>query len=95
MLPVMFGPNITGSLVGDHECYPPENPQSAQRFWSQSGALSYRLDPWEMRSYATLAQYMFQHCDVLVFDASKSNAVYNNSSTVQPAASAVQYLIKY
>lgn len=31
-------------------------------------------------------------CD---FNASKSNAIYGNSSTVQPAALSVQFIVKY
>lgn len=88
-------PNIEGALVGDHECYPTENPQAQNEFWSQSGALSYSLNDWSQGSRAKLANYIFYKCNTFVFNASKSNAVYGANATVQMPATAIQYLIKY
>lgn len=41
------------------------------------------------------SQYAADYCNGGIFDASKSNAIYGNSTTVQPPAVTMRYIIKY
>jgi microcystin-dependent protein len=41
------------------------------------------------------SQYAADYCKGGIFDASKSNAIYGNSNTVQPPAVTMRYIIKY
>lgn len=77
----MFGPNITGNIFN---------------FWydGYNGAITLSNDNatfWlKPTSYEDKPEFKR-----LMLDASHSNAIYGASTTVQPNASAVQYLIKY
>lgn len=47
-------------------------------------------------AYATNDEkIILQQEDRILFNASKSNSAYGNSSTVQPAACTIKFLIKY
>ena len=70
-------------------------PEAEQLFWYGSGCVnSVRVD-WAQGGAACTAANVLKYASTLVIDASKSNAVYSASTTVQPNAAVVQYLIKY
>lgn len=79
-------PNITGTLTtrgGLNASFP----------ISSSGAFSHSAgtsNTWSMTLQNTSANR-----DVYGFDASASNSIYGNSTTVQPPALTMQYIIKY
>ena len=80
-------PNITGSfIVGREEWY--------AILQHASGAFGFG----EKSTHATLKDnlglFVEDYFDTL-FDAGKSNAIYGNSTTVQPPALTMRYIIKY
>ena len=83
--PVMLGPNITGSRVMLHDFIGAE--------WQ--GALSGLYLDADHKTVQIPASSLIDKSWLYSFDASRSNSLYGASSTVQPAADAVQYLIKY
>lgn len=85
-------PNITGTLstyngeilsLFNHVtgCFTRDNPKDS--------SLSYDDLP------ENTSQYAADYCRGGIFDASKSNAIYGNSTTVQPPAVTMRYIIKY
>lgn len=85
-------PNITGTLstyngtilsLFNHVtgCFTRDNPKDS--------SLMYDTLP------ENTSQYAADYCSGGIFDASKSNAIYGNSNTVQPPAVTMHYIIKY
>lgn len=78
-------PNITGSRVMQHDCFGIE--------WQ--GALTATFIDTSVKLYQIVPTSIVGGKWIYSFDASRSNKLYGASSTVQPAAGVVQYLIKY
>ena len=78
-------PNITGSRVMQHDCLGIE--------WQ--GALASTFIDTSVKLFQIASASIVDGKWIYSFDASRSNALYSASSTVQPAAGVVQYLIKY
>ena len=80
-------PNITGEYMYEHDLVGSQG----------KGAFAFRTTvSTELRDWGTIAAtapYRFEWNRL--FNASLSNSTYGASSTVQPAAGTVQYLIKY
>ena len=85
-------PNITGTLSTYNGvilslfnnlkgCFTQDNPKDS--------SLMYDTLP------ENTSQYAADYCSGGIFDASKSNAIYGNSNTVQPPAVTMHYIIKY
>lgn len=85
-------PNITGTLSTYNSvilnlfnnlkgCFTQDNPKDS--------SLMYDTLP------ENTSQYAADYCSGGIFDASKSNAIYGNSNTVQPPAVTMHYIIKY
>ena len=74
-------PNITGKADGSRRI---DNTKTG------TGALS-----WEVNNVGGANTITYDHAGDIVFDASKSNSIYGNSTTVQPPALTCRYIIKY
>ena len=81
-VPVMLGPNITGTSFGEH----PDN--DVGKTWT--GAFSLPREEGYLGSGASDRDNARAH-----FSAAKSNSVYGGASTVQPRSLTGQLLIKY
>lgn len=77
-------PNITGDLYLGEGC-----PRITE--YSSSGALSAHI---VSSNYTGFNQSSSEKIDTLYFNASKSNSIYGSSSTVQPPAIVMKYIIK-
>lgn len=92
----MFGPNITGFLVGNTFCKSDTGVEQAEHFfWGSGQAFTYGLDPWGPGADSVVRTKVLPYCSRISFNASNSNQYYGSSSTIQPLASSIQYLIKY
>lgn len=79
-------PNITGNLESaDYEIF--------SAGIKSDGALGV---VYAQQNYQTSPTYLPDTCSrIISFDASKSNAIYGNSTTVQPSAMTVKFYICY
>lgn len=75
-------PNITGGYD--------RNPFEAEKWYAATGAFYNSGTAYEIPNIGTLAANRG-----LAFDASRSNSIYGNSSTVQPPSQLVHICIKY
>ena len=83
--PVMLGPNITGRARL-------ANSRIGVSVYDAQGALNPSSDLFAMGMLVTSS---LENMSSLEFLASRSSPLYGASSTVQPLAASVQYLIKY
>ena len=86
-------PNITGTLKS--------RPESANgtihggSVTGASGAFSITFKGDDVKEYGLADVSPAYNNDLTTFDASRSNSIYGNSTTVQPPALTMQYIIKY
>ncbi|MDY6323009.1 MAG: phage tail protein [Succinivibrio sp.] len=81
-------PNISGNSLTAGFCVSPEAPAGAGVFRSSTWN-------WHGGTLVTASSTPERYGTVLSFSAADSNSFYGASTTVQPSASAIQYLIKY
>ena len=83
--PIMLGPNITGDW---------RTMLSSREEATTEGAAYFYFNDRNYLTALTAAPNNKGQGD-MIFHADRSNAIYGSSSTVQPTALNVQYLIKY